>query len=69
MSPARSPADCAALRRWFAQEIIGNMLDLEPRRWRKPRRVDFRQNKDRVAKFRAAYDRFDWTKLLAGARA
>ncbi|OBZ68794.1 Pre-mRNA-splicing factor cwf19 [Grifola frondosa] len=38
--------------RWFAGEIIGNLLDLEPRRWRRARRIDFHQNKDRVARFK-----------------
>ena len=51
--------------RYFAAEIIGNVLDLEPRLWRKPRRMDRRQNEERVAVFRKGYDQFDWTKLLA----
>lgn len=50
--------------RYFAAEIIGNLLEVEPRRWRRPRRIDFRQNKERVAKFRKKYDRYDWTGLL-----
>ncbi len=47
--------------RWFAQEIIGNLLDLPPKRWRKPQRVDYRQNAKRVAEFRKTYDKYDWT--------
>jgi Protein similar to CwfJ C-terminus 2 len=47
--------------RYFAGEIIGNLLDLEPRRWRRPRRMDFGRNKERVAGFRKRFDRFDWT--------
>jgi hypothetical protein len=40
-------------------------LELEPRRWRKPKRLDFRQNEGRVAKFRKdGYDAYDWTKML-----
>ncbi|THH11645.1 hypothetical protein EW145_g512 [Phellinidium pouzarii] len=50
--------------KYFAAEIIGNMLDLEPRRWRRPKRVDFRHNKERVKKFRAKYDKFDWTGMI-----
>ncbi|KAH9942920.1 CwfJ C-terminus 1-domain-containing protein-like protein [Amylocystis lapponica] len=50
--------------RYFAAEIVGNLLDMEPRRWRHPRRVDFRQNKERVAKFRQKYDKFDWTGMI-----
>lgn len=50
--------------RWFATEIIGSMLELEPRQWRKPRRLDFRQNQARVEAFRKGYAKFDWTKQL-----
>ncbi|ORY55951.1 CwfJ C-terminus 1-domain-containing protein-like protein [Leucosporidium creatinivorum] len=56
-----------AFPRWFATEIIGSMLELEPRAWRKPRRLDFRHNNDRVAKFKTKYDKYDWTKMLAGS--
>lgn len=52
-------------RRYFATEIIGNVLDLEPRKWRHPRRVDFAFNKNRVAKFRKQYDKYDWTVMIA----
>ncbi|KAI0648000.1 CwfJ C-terminus 1-domain-containing protein-like protein [Trametes meyenii] len=50
--------------RWFAAEIIGNVLEVEPRRWRRPRRIEFWQNKERVKKFRAKYDKFDWTGMI-----
>jgi len=50
--------------RYFAGEIIGNILELEARRWRRPRRVDFGKNKERVARFKKDYDRFDWTGLI-----
>ncbi|KAH7890545.1 CwfJ C-terminus 1-domain-containing protein-like protein [Phlebopus sp. FC_14] len=50
--------------RYFAGEIIGNVMDVEPRRWRRPRRVDLRHNKDRTAKFKKKYDRFDWTGMI-----
>ncbi|KAK7682399.1 hypothetical protein QCA50_014604 [Cerrena zonata] len=50
--------------RYFAAEIIGNVLEVEPRRWRRPRRVDFHNNKARVAKFKKMYDQFDWTGLI-----
>ncbi|KAI0041990.1 hypothetical protein FA95DRAFT_1500668 [Auriscalpium vulgare] len=51
--------------RYFASEIIGNVLEVEPRRWRNPRRTDFRQNKERVAKFKNNYVKFDWTGMLS----
>jgi hypothetical protein len=50
--------------RYFAGEIIGNLLDVEPRRWRHPRRMDFSRNKERVAGFKKRFDRFDWTGLI-----
>ncbi|PVF95016.1 hypothetical protein CPB86DRAFT_607813 [Serendipita vermifera] len=50
--------------KWFAGEIIGNILDLEPRLWRKPRWIDRGQNKARIASFKKKFDPFDWTKML-----
>ncbi|KIO06009.1 hypothetical protein M404DRAFT_139792 [Pisolithus tinctorius Marx 270] len=50
--------------RYFAGEIIGNVMDVEPRRWRRPRRVDFRYNMDRRTQFRKKYDKFDWTGMI-----
>lgn len=50
--------------RYFAGEIIGNVMDVEPRRWRRPRRVEFRYNMDRRAQFRKKYDKFDWTGMI-----
>ncbi|KAI0311715.1 CwfJ C-terminus 1-domain-containing protein-like protein [Amylostereum chailletii] len=51
--------------RYFAGEIIGNVLELEPRRWRHPRRLDFRQNNERIGKFKKKYNQFDWTGMIA----
>ncbi|CAE6373246.1 unnamed protein product [Rhizoctonia solani] len=51
--------------RWFAAEIIGNILDVEPRRWRRPRKEDFRMNDRRVELFKKKFDKYDWTKMLA----
>ncbi|KAG9098068.1 hypothetical protein FRC06_006846 [Ceratobasidium sp. 370] len=50
--------------RYFAAEIIGNILDVEPRRWRRPRREDFRMNEKRVEMFRDRFEKFDWTRML-----
>ncbi|TFK40716.1 CwfJ C-terminus 1-domain-containing protein-like protein [Crucibulum laeve] len=50
--------------KYFAGEIIGNVLELEPRKWRRPRKIDFRSNKDRVAAFKKKYDKFDWTGMI-----
>ncbi|KAG6910699.1 hypothetical protein DXG01_008743 [Tephrocybe rancida] len=49
---------------YFAGEIIGGVLELEPRRWRRPKRLDFRTNKDRVLQFKKKYDKFDWTGMI-----
>jgi hypothetical protein len=53
--------------RYFAGEIIGNVLELEARRWRRPRRVDFGKNRERVARLKKDFDRFDWTGLIERA--
>lgn len=50
--------------RYFAGEIIGNVLDIEPRRWRRPKRVDRGFNKERVEKFQKKYNKFDWTGMI-----
>ncbi|KAG8982810.1 hypothetical protein FRB90_006539 [Tulasnella sp. 427] len=50
--------------RYFAAEIIGNQLDVEPRRWMRPRKMDLKQNRERVAKFKSKYEKFDWTHLI-----
>ena len=55
-------------KRWFAAEIIGNILDLEPRLWRKPRWIDRGQNQSRIAAFRKKFDAYDWTKMLRGGQ-
>ncbi|KAF8208746.1 CwfJ C-terminus 1-domain-containing protein-like protein [Mycena galopus ATCC 62051] len=50
--------------KYFAGEIIGNVLELEPRKWRRPKRIDFRSNKERVVDFKKKYDKFDWTGMI-----
>ncbi|KZS90512.1 hypothetical protein SISNIDRAFT_430789 [Sistotremastrum niveocremeum HHB9708] len=50
--------------RWFAAEIIGGVLELEPRRWRRPKKIDFASNKERVRRFRQQYDKYDWTGMI-----
>lgn len=49
---------------YFAGEIVGNVLEVEPRKWRRPRRIDFRGNKERVAQMKQKYDKFDWTNMI-----
>jgi hypothetical protein len=45
--------------------VLGNLLELEPRRWRKPRWLDPAQDAARVKEFKKSYDAFDWTPMLA----
>ncbi|KDQ12326.1 hypothetical protein BOTBODRAFT_113169 [Botryobasidium botryosum FD-172 SS1] len=53
--------------RYFAAEIIGNVMELEPRKWRRPKRVDLRQNKARADRFNQKYAKHDWTKMIGKA--
>lgn len=49
---------------YFGKEILGGMLDLEPRRWRKPRRENFEEHKKKVLQFADWWEPFDWTKRI-----
>jgi len=40
------------------------MLELEPRKWRKPKKVDSKLDKARVEKFLKGYRKYDWTGML-----
>jgi len=53
--------------RYFAAEIIGNVLDLEPRRWRHPRRMDRAANRGRASSFKARYTKYDWTGMIGNS--
>ena len=52
----------------FAQEIIGGMLDLEPRVWRHPKRESFESQKKRVLAFAAKWKNVDFTKKTKSRR-
>jgi hypothetical protein len=43
-------------------EIIGGMLDLEPRFWRNPRRENFEAQKSKVLAFGAMWKEYDFTR-------
>ncbi|WWC86011.1 uncharacterized protein L201_000882 [Kwoniella dendrophila CBS 6074] len=47
--------------RYFAAEVIGNVLGLEPRKWRKPRKMDYNKNKERARKLGEQFQPFNWT--------
>lgn len=61
-------ADRSVWGRYFAAEIIGNILGLEPRKWRKPRRIDTALNKERAGAFGERFQPFDWTVQLQEAQ-
>jgi len=50
---------------YFAAEIVGTLLDLEPRQWRKPRRLSSEEERTRTTAFKKQWQPFDWTRLLA----
>lgn len=50
--------------RYFAAEIIGNLLDLEPVKWRKPKKMDFALNQERAAKLGNWFQPYNWTTQL-----
>ncbi|XP_056120109.1 CWF19-like protein 2 [Rhinichthys klamathensis goyatoka] len=47
---------------YFGKEILGGMLDLEPRRWRKPIRENFDDQRKKVLAFAQWWKAFDCTK-------
>ncbi|KAL2919679.1 Pre-mRNA-splicing factor cwf19 [Polyrhizophydium stewartii] len=53
-------------RPWFGREVIASVLDLPPDRWRKPRRAQPHEARQRLEAFRARWAPFDWTKMLDG---
>lgn len=59
-------ADVKFSFRYFAAEIVGGMLELEPRKWRKPRRVDYKRNKERASRLGNKFHKYDWTLQLKG---
>ncbi|XP_067842240.1 CWF19-like protein 2 isoform X2 [Heptranchias perlo] len=47
---------------YFGKEIVGGMLDLEPRRWRKPNRENFDDQRKKVLQFSHWWKPYDFTK-------
>ena len=64
-APRYFELDDNSLYSYFAGEIIGNVLDVEARRWRRPKRVDFRMNESRIVEFKKKYSKFDWTGMIS----
>ena len=51
---------------YLIAEIIGGMLDLEPRLWRHPRRESFEDQRKKVIEFGSKWKSFDFTKGPGG---
>lgn len=49
---------------YFGREIVGGLLDLNPRLWLKPRRDDFDKQKAKVMKLSEWWTPYDWTQKL-----
>ncbi|BEJ10819.1 hypothetical protein CspHIS471_0102410 [Cutaneotrichosporon sp. HIS471] len=49
---------------YFAAEIIGNVLNLEPRKWLRPRKMDLSQNKERARALGTKFQPYNWTVAL-----
>ncbi len=47
---------------FYILEIIGGMLDLEPRVWRHPRRESFEAQRKKVIEFGSKWKNFDFTR-------
>ncbi|TXT07480.1 hypothetical protein VHUM_03200 [Vanrija humicola] len=52
---------------YFAAEIIGNILDLEPRKWLRPRRIDYGMNQERARGLGTKFQPYNWTVQLQDA--
>ena len=49
---------------YFGREVVGGLLDLDPRLWLKPRREDFDKQKAKVTKLSEWWTPYDWTQKL-----
>ena len=49
---------------FYLQEIVGGMLDLEPRLWRKPWKESFEDQRKKVLQFAESWKAYDWTQNL-----
>ncbi len=49
---------------YFGREVIGGLLDLEPRFWLKPPKEDFERQKEKVLQLSKWWKPYDWTQKL-----
>jgi Protein similar to CwfJ C-terminus 2/Protein similar to CwfJ C-terminus 1 len=54
----------AEFPQWFAGEIIGTLLDYEPKRWRRPRKLQSDESQNLLKTFRSQWIPYDWTRML-----
>ncbi|KAK4685655.1 CWF19-like protein 2, partial [Tremellales sp. Uapishka_1] len=62
--PMEEEGKGGAFPRNFAAEVIGNVLGLEPRLWRKPRRLETGMNKERARRLGEKFQPYNWTVQL-----
>lgn len=53
--------DTAKFPHYFAKEVIGGLLDVEPRLWLKPPKENFENQKSKAQKFSDWWGPYDWT--------
>lgn len=49
----------------FAEEVIGGMLDLDPKRWRKPHKENWLAQRQKALKFLKLWKKFEFNENLA----
>lgn len=56
--------DTAKFPHYFAKEVLGGLLDVEPRLWLKPPKENLENQKSKAAKFCSWWKPYDWTQKL-----
>lgn len=56
--------DSTKFPHYFGKEVLGGMLDVEPRLWLKPHRESFERQKEKVLRLSEWWAPYDWTQKL-----
>ena len=56
--------DAAKFPHYFAKEVVGGLLDVEPRLWLKPPKESLESQKSKALKFSGWWNPYDWTNKL-----
>ena len=56
--------DSSRFPHYFGKEVVGGMLDVEPRLWLKPHKESFERQKEKVLRFCEWWSPYDWTQKL-----